>query len=187
MNCQFQRSEEIQAKRVDYAMPADFCRIFDDRLNDLYTLSLSLTADRSKAERCLVAGLEDCLQGNPVFKEWAHSWAKRTVAKNAIRLISPSPSRNETSPANGVPKEDTLAGGVTSLPPFDRFVYVLSVLEKYSDRECSTLLACAVEKVAAARIRALQRLADARPRIGPVEAAPAHVAGALKQFCGEVL
>lgn len=188
MNCPFQRSEEHRTKRTDYAMPVDFCQMFDDDLDHLYTLSLLLTADRQKAEQCLVAGLEDCLQGNPVFREWAHSWARRTVVKNAIRMISPSPLRNETeTAAAGIPEPDTLAAAITSLKPFDRFVYVLSVLEKYSDRECSMLLDCTVEKVIDARTRALQFLAGVGSRNAPPETALTRVAEELKQVCGEVL
>jgi hypothetical protein len=48
-----------------------------------------LTADPEKAEECFVAGLEDSIQANPVFKEWARSWSKRMIIKSAIRLISP--------------------------------------------------------------------------------------------------
>jgi DNA-directed RNA polymerase specialized sigma24 family protein len=173
MNCLFQRSEQDRTERTDYAMPADFCRMFEDRLGHLYTLSLLLTADRPKAEQCVVAGLEDCLQGNPVFQEWAHSWARRTVVKNAIRMISPTPLRNETETAAGITGVNLLAAAITSLKAFDRFVYVLSVLEGYSDRECSMLLDCTVEKVVHARIQALQRLAGAGSRNGPPETAPA--------------
>ena len=153
-------------KTVDYAMPADFCRVFEDHLDDLHTLSLLLTADREKAEQCFVSGLDDCLQGNPVFREWAQSWAKRTVVKNAIRMISPG--RNEAERVSGKPEPvspfaeaaDTPLAAITMLQPFDRFVYVLSVLEKYSDRECAMLLDCTVDRVGEARIRTLRRVAD---------------------------
>lgn len=40
-----------------------------------------------------MAGLEDSIHGNPVFKESAHSWSKRTIIKNAIRMISPAPGQ----------------------------------------------------------------------------------------------
>ena len=192
MNCPFQRSEqdrtkEDKTKRVDYAMPADFCRMFADDVDHLFTLALLLTADRSRAEQCVVAGLEDCLQGNAVFREWAHSWAKRTVVKNAIRMTFSSPLRNETKTAAGIPEPDTQADAITSLRPFDRFVYVLSVLEKYSDRECSMLLECSVEKVVHARTRALQLLAGAGLRHTLPETALTRAAEELKQVCGEVL
>jgi DNA-directed RNA polymerase specialized sigma24 family protein len=166
--------------------------MFADDVDHLYTLALLLTADRHKAEQCLVAGLEDCLHATAVFREWAHSWAKRTVVKNAIRAISPSPLRNETfsnqtKTAAGIPEPDTQADAITSLKPFDRFVYVLSVLEKYSDRECSMLLECAVDKVIDARTRALQALAGVSNRNVPPETALTGVVEGLKQVCGEVL
>jgi DNA-directed RNA polymerase specialized sigma24 family protein len=187
MNCTFQQNQEDRSKKTDYAMPADFCRMFEDRLDHLFTLAWLLTADRYRAEQCLVAGLEDCLRANAVFREWAYSWARRTVVKNAIRIISPSPLRNEAKTVAGIREPDTLADAITSLKQFDRFVYVLSVLEKYSDRECSMLLECTVEKVINARTRTLQALAGVGNRNVPPETALTGVVEGLKQVCGEVL
>ncbi len=193
MNCHFQRSVEDRAQRADYAMPADFCQMFDEHVDSLYTLSLLLTADHHKADQCVVSGLEDCLQGSPVFREWAQSWAKRTVIKNAIRMISPLRNETETAPATGthvssepLSEADTAVAAITSLRPLDRFVYVLSVLERYSDGECSILLDCKVERVVNARIRALQRLVTVGGRNGLAETASTQVAEELKQFYGEV-
>ena len=149
MSGHFHRNEEQRAKSVEYAVPADFCRVFEAHVDSLYTLSLLLTADHDKADQGVVAGLEDCLQGNPVFREWVQSWARRTVIKNAIRMVSPA--RNQPATAAGNPGQlsdaDTALAAITSLHPFERFVYVLSVLEKYSDRECATLLDCAPGQV----------------------------------------
>jgi DNA-directed RNA polymerase specialized sigma24 family protein len=161
------RRSHDEAKRIkDYAMPTDFCKIFNNHLDHLYTLALLLTADHHKAEQCFVAGLDDCTQGNPVFREWAESWAKRIVIRNAIRMISPS--RNETKKTTksyeltGPTSEaDTPAAAITKLQPFHRFVYVMSVLEQYSDRECSILLDCKIEEIVGARTQALQQLASA--------------------------
>ncbi|MGA8437565.1 MAG: hypothetical protein WB762_26895 [Candidatus Sulfotelmatobacter sp.] len=50
---------------------------------------------------------------------------------------------------------DTAA--VLQLEAFERFVYVMSVLERYSDLDCS-VLGCARRNVIAARIRALQQI-----------------------------
>jgi hypothetical protein len=151
-------------KRVqDYVMPTEFCQIFADHMDHWYTLSLLLTADHHKADQCFIAGLEDCLQGSPVLREWAHSWARRTVIKNAIRMISPL--RNETKATTEtyeltepISEGDTPAVAIRKLQPFDRFVYVMSILEKYSDRECSILLDCSVGEIAGARTHALQQL-----------------------------
>jgi len=37
----------------------------------------------------LVAGIGESVKGNYVFKEWAHSWARRTIIQSVIRLIAP--------------------------------------------------------------------------------------------------
>jgi hypothetical protein len=47
---------------------------------------------------------------------------------------------------------------VLALEPFERFVYVMSVLERYSDHDCSILLGCARLEVMATRIRAVQQI-----------------------------
>src|SRR5258708_31900362 len=47
---------------------------------------------------------------------------------------------------------------VQELPPFDRFVFVMSVLERYSARECALLLDCSPTDVLPARIRAFQQI-----------------------------
>ena len=65
-------------------------------MNSLYLLSFLLTADREKAEQCFVSGLEDAVEGNPVFKEWARSWARRVIILNAVRVINPRPAEENT-------------------------------------------------------------------------------------------
>jgi DNA-directed RNA polymerase specialized sigma24 family protein len=152
-----------------YASSADFCRIFQEDMNDLYRLSFLLTVDRAKAEQCFVSGLEDSVQGNHVFKEWARSWARRTIIQNAVRVINPRPKEGRgysNSSVNGNDKslpsgQQVEIGAVVSLEPFERFVYVMTVLERYSDQDCSVLLGCARREVPAARIRALQQLGNA--------------------------
>ena len=54
---------------------------------------------------------------------------------------------------------ENAAANVAAWEPFERFVFVMAVLEGYSLRECSTLLACPVQDVMAAKSLALQRLA----------------------------
>src|SRR2546426_1008725 len=84
-----------QAVEAAYATRADFCRIFQDEMKPLYLLAFLLTADHAKAEQCFVAGIADVVEGNPVFREWAHSWSRRTIIKNAIRILSPVSSQTE--------------------------------------------------------------------------------------------
>jgi hypothetical protein len=150
-----------------YASCGDFCRIFYEEIDSLYLLSLLLTADREKAELCFVCGLEDSVNGNPVFKEWARSWARRTIIQKAVRVINPRP-REESAPSDSNSSAKTTPAGpaeiaaVLGLGPFERFVYVMSVLEGYSDQDCSVLLGCARRDVSTARIRALQRIEGRR-------------------------
>jgi hypothetical protein len=57
----------------------------------LYLLSFLLTADRAKAEQCSVAGLDLSADDNAAYRDWAHSWARRIVIHNALRLVGPHP------------------------------------------------------------------------------------------------
>jgi hypothetical protein len=151
---------------VPYASSGDFQRIFDEDMNGLYLLSFLLTADHEKAEQCFVSGLEDAVNGNPVFKEWARSWARRVIIKNAVSVINPRPVEGSahSSPVsvNGNGKthpaeQQVEIIAVLRLEPFERFVYVMTVLEGFSDQDCSLLLGCARREVVAARSRALQQ------------------------------
>jgi hypothetical protein len=154
---------------MPYASSDDFRRVFDEDMNSLYLLSFLLTADREKAEQCFVSGLADAVEGNPVFKEWARSWARRVIIVNAIRAINPRPiEENGRSSAATVssdgktpPVESAEIAAVLALAPFERFVYGMTVLERYSDQDCSLLLGCARRDVVAARTRAFEQIGSA--------------------------
>jgi DNA-directed RNA polymerase specialized sigma24 family protein len=157
---------EEQANR--YASREDFQTIFSEHLNELYQLSFLLTRDPAKAERCLVSGLEDCVTGNRAFREWARSWAKRTILQNAIRELTPRPIHSNLPLSETYfPDVDQLLSGpgghfamngVLTLEDFDRFVFVMSVLEHYSEHECGLLLGCSAREIREARTRALKEL-----------------------------
>jgi DNA-directed RNA polymerase specialized sigma24 family protein len=131
-------------------------------MDRLYLLSYLLTADEELAEKCFVQGLQDARSGNRVFKDWAESWARRVVIMNAIRALRPTPN----GPAkDSVVSAETMVDvpqvrAIVALPEFDRFVFVATVLEGYSDRECALLFGCTREAVASARVRVLQSLGD---------------------------
>ena len=153
---------------MPYASSDDFRRVFDEDMNSLYLLSYLLTADREKAEQCFVSGLEDAVEGNPVFQEWARSWARRVIIVNAVRAINPQPteesarSSSATVSGNGKtpPAEQVEIAAVLALEPFERFVYVMTVLERYSDQDCSLLLGTRRD-VVAARTRAFEQIGSA--------------------------
>jgi len=158
-------SAEIVSSHA-YATDADFEQIFTENMSGLYLLSFLLTGDRDKAQECFVAGIEESTKGNRVFKEWARSWARRTIIQSAIRLIEPRhrPGSTTRNPAvarttDKVPLAlQAEVSAILELAPFDRFVFVMSALERYSDHDCSILLGCARRDVTAARARALRQL-----------------------------
>jgi hypothetical protein len=132
-------------------------------LNSLYLLSLLLTAYHEKAEKCFVRGLEDSVESTTVFKEWARSWAKRAIIHHAIRLSAPRPiDRNVDSNTRvyGGPEVRAAFDAVIALPAFERFVFVMSVLEGHSFQECSLCLNCSRQEVTTARIRAFECIAN---------------------------
>ena len=157
-----------------YASSADFCRVFENQMDRIYLLSLLLTADPELARKCFVRGLEESKNGSPVFKEWAESWARRTVITNAIRMMGPRPgnpspvTRNpQAAKIHGLPEK---LATIIELPKFERFVFVMSVLEGYAARDCRLLLNCSNFDVAQARVQALQQLAQSAEAVGPADA-----------------
>jgi hypothetical protein len=158
-----------------YAVAGDFCRIFAEDMSGLYLLSFLLTGDRVKAEQCFVSGLGDSVGANRVFKEWARSWARRAIIQNAIRMMQPTRERSASSTAAAladavaVSDSDAKLAPVLGLKTFERFVFVMSVLEGYPDQDCKTLLACSRQDIVRARLQALKHMAtDEKPLVPDV-------------------
>ncbi|HWX91629.1 MAG TPA: hypothetical protein VNY29_03275 [Terriglobales bacterium] len=160
-----------QAKHITkdaaYTNRDDFRRIFDENMNSLYLLAFLLTADHERAEQCVVSGLQDAVGGNPVFREWARSWTRRVIIQNAVRLVKPRPDNGSgrlKTPSvdrdyDPLPaKRQVEISAVLGLEPFERIVYVTTVVEQYSDHECSLLLGCPRRDVLPARTRALEQI-----------------------------
>jgi hypothetical protein len=160
----------LNDRTTTYATAGDFCRIFKEDMDSLYSLALMLATDPEKAEQLFVASLDDCTSSNPVFKEWANSWARRTIVKNAVRLIAPKPTYG-----NGALKapvsSDAINRELSEMPAeihavlalrsFERFAFILSVLEGYSDQDAALLLGCTRQALISARVRAEQQIGRA--------------------------
>ena len=147
------------SKPTPYATASDFCRIFNNNMDGLYLLSFVLTGDHDMAEKCFVRGLNGSSKGNPVFKEWAESWARRVIIQNAIQMVRPRVSINGASTGKADQAGDVAEiARLLSLPDFERFAFVMTVLEHFSDQEASLLLNCTRGDVTAARTRALEQL-----------------------------
>ena len=149
--------------RAHYAKRTDFCEVFEQDTKPLYVLAFLLTANHKESEQCFVSTIEDVFKEPAVFKEWARSWVKRRLIENAIEIVSPASGPNGR-------KRDLWSAGqrethreceidtVTKLAPFERFVFVMAVLERYSNWDCAVLLGCSMNRVAQTRIMALRRL-----------------------------
>src|SRR6478736_7113714 len=125
-------------RATEYATCKDFRQIFTEDMVGLHRLAFLLTADHAKAEQCFVAGLEDSIHGNPVFRQWARAWSKRAIIQNAIKTMSPVPHKRgpEQARAAAVSQNESGAENVADIvagwEPFARFVFVMAVLEGYS-------------------------------------------------------
>jgi hypothetical protein len=173
------RNQDRRNEPNPYATREDFIKVFHEDMKGLYQLSFLLTGDHEKAEKCFVAGIEDCVKENRVFREWAHSWAKRIIVENAIRELKPRPSLPSSSPSATVfshREQSSGSGGhfdletVLGLGDFERFVFVMSVLENYSHHECALLLGCSVLQIRQSHLLALEELGSS----GEVDASRAQ-------------
>lgn len=140
----------------------DLCRIFAQRLNSLYKLAFLLTTNHSLAERCTIAGLDEALTLNGISNASAESWSKRAIIQNALRIVRTESFKADVYLRRPQTSNSEITGwpfsAIIRLKPLERFVFVLSVLEKISDQECSQLLGCAATAIVPARIRALEFL-----------------------------
>ena len=159
-----------ESRETQFATCKDFQKIFTEEMDSLHLLALMLTADEQKAEQCFVAGLEDSIHGNPVFRQWARSWSKRAIIKNAIKALAPAAAQSDATEANGLKaataaksgdaQKDAMLAAVLELGTFTRFVFVMAVLENYSDRECSALLGSTAQDVVSAKAEAIRFMAS---------------------------
>ena len=184
----------IATFRADYAKHSDFCDVFKNDMKTLYLLAFLLTTNHKESEQCFVSTVEEVLKEQSVFKEWARSWVRRRLIENAIAMVTSASHRNAQKRdlwIAGQPKtqQQCKIDTVTKLDAFERLVFVMSILERYSNWDCSLLLGCTVNKVAQARMNALRRLPDLAapfPRVdglprshGLTMSRPTHEAGAL--------
>jgi hypothetical protein len=156
--------------KSDNAKIEMFRKLLKGGMSSLYLLSFLLTGNRKEARRCFVAGVADCVEGNRVFKKWATTWARSIIVHNAIQIRSPhaDPLRSGgsvlSSPTDHNLVNNALRYGafaiVLALGDFERFVCVLSVLEGYTDRECSVLLKSSLQEIEQTRSRAIQHMAE---------------------------
>ncbi|MEG9436027.1 sigma-70 family RNA polymerase sigma factor [Edaphobacter sp. HDX4] len=134
----------------------DYAEIFINQMNGLYLLSFLVTADRQVAERCFFKALDEYVESRGGFLEWAKQDGRRAMLRQAIQIIRPAPKQAYYWSFYGsarplVPGAHQPFAAITSLSLFERFVFVMSVIEGLSEKECAALLNCSIEDVAIGR------------------------------------
>ncbi len=150
--------------RGEYASKEEFASVFDSERAALQRLALLLTADPEAAKRCLIGAFRECIASS-VSKEWVLSWTRRMVIRNAISLVmrpacqSFANTNDDTDDGLVAFSTDDSLGATASfdsirdLSEFDRFVFVMCVLERYSIHDCALLLGKSLRDVDEARQR----------------------------------
>jgi hypothetical protein len=151
----------VDERATPYPTATDFFKTFNEEMHNLYLLSFLLTADPDKAEQCLVSAMGECVEGVGVLADWARSWTRGAVLKHAIRMIQPAPDTTDHIPffslkRAAMPAETHPFAAILLLDAFERFVFVMAILEGQSDEECATLLRCSRCDVMIARVLALK-------------------------------
>lgn len=148
----FRLTHQIAAEnKNDYATSQHFCGLFTEDTNSLYLISFLLTADHDKAQQCFMTSLDDCVRdGSSVFLECSHAWAQRVIVRNAIPALAPHTCSTPQEPAAfqsagkatlaRSKSQDAPFASVLALGDIERFVYVLSLLEKFSEEDCAAFL-----------------------------------------------
>jgi DNA-directed RNA polymerase specialized sigma24 family protein len=162
--------------RTDYAQVADFCEVFEKDMKPLYLLAFLLTANHKDAEQCFASVAQDW-EANSVFKAWIASWIKRRLVTRAIHIVffdfaRTGEQRNLWWEGAEELRVSRAVNAVTSLEDLERFVFVMSVLEGYTSRECSLLLKCAAERIVPLWVQASRRLAASDPFFVATPAGP---------------
>lgn len=158
--------QNVDETVIQYATATDFCNIFTEEMHSLYLLSFLLTADKDKAEQCFIGALGECVEGIGAFMEWSRLWARRAIVEQAILMMRPVPEDMDHWPpistkGPAATSKNGLFAAILSLSAFERFVFVLSVLEGQSDGDCLGLLRCSRREVEIARELALAFLVTA--------------------------
>src|SRR5207245_9708564 len=101
------------------------------------------------------------------------AWAERGIVQNAICELKPRPihsnsrlsevSFSDIDQLSSAPDRHFASGAVLSLEDFERFVFIMSVLEHFSDHDCALLLDCSVREILESRARALRELMVSPP------------------------
>jgi hypothetical protein len=143
--------------------PAGLFRTFTEEMHNLCLLLLK--ADNDKAEQWFVSAMGECLEEIGDFVDWTRSRARRAILKHAIQMIMPVPEHANRLSSIGLKPPVASAGNnplaaILALDPFERFVFVISVLKGRSEQDCAIPLRSSRRDIMIARLLTLKRLAN---------------------------
>jgi hypothetical protein len=153
------------SERCEYARKEEFVSLFERERVSLQRLALLLTANSEAAKRCLTCAFRECIASSSVSKEWVLTWTRRMVIRNAISLVIGPGGQSFINPNDDADNRSiaffsddwlgAIAGSesILDLPEFDRFVFVICVLERYSMHDCALLLGRSPRDINEARQR----------------------------------
>ena len=154
----------------------DFVGLFESERVTLKRLALLLTANSHLANQCLVLALRDCIEQSSVAKGWVLTWTRRVVIRNAISLVMGYGGQPLMETTHDAEKDMVVFSAeespapiaddqpILDLPKFDRFVFVICILERCSLNDCALLLGSSPRDVFEACKRTesrLERIGDA--------------------------
>jgi hypothetical protein len=147
-------SAQVLTVSKRHATATDHYRIFFEEMGSLYWLAFLLTAHSEMADQCFAGGLGTCIERTDVLIGQARSWARRAIIKEAIRIFKPDPEKGKKEFVASKPQtagDSNPFAFIVSLCAFERFVFVLSVLEGLPDLDCQNLLSCSWENIVTTR------------------------------------
>jgi hypothetical protein len=147
------KANKPMATNDEYARAADFCAVFTRDAESFYQLAFLLTGSERRAWDCILMAMEDCNKAK-VFKPWAASWSRLAVIERALK----SSSGDSMVSSSDAERDSNEARAILQLKGIDRFVFVLSVLEKYSIRDCAILLRTNKREIAEIKTRTLREV-----------------------------
>jgi len=133
--------------------PAEYWGLISSEMNVLYVLSFLLTAQKEKAELCLEQTLDEFIEGEGDFIEWACARGRQALLEHALYTMKPDATDDEMDFSDGLFSSNGrhLFGSIALLPAFERFVFVMTTIYGKSDTECARLLGATRCKVTIAR------------------------------------
>jgi len=151
-----------------FATNDDFQKLFAVEINDLFRLSLQLTANAEKAGRCLTLAMEDCSGTNTISRDFARVWVRRQIIRTAIHSVlgvdndfaRPFSPEFQLQPSLGPIGELRESPAILELPDLERLSFVTCVLERLSILDCALLLRKSPKYVSDAIMCASTRLAS---------------------------